>query len=474
MFDPVSYVMGKQAGGGGGDITVESLSVTENGTTTAPSGKAYSPVVVSVPNSYTVSDEGKVVSNGALVAQTAMTATQNGTVDTTLNNSVTVNVQAPVIPAPIKDVVFVDYDGEIVQEYTSQEFLALTEMPANPTHTGLTAQGWNWTLADAKTYVQSHGCLCIGQNYTTSDGKTRVHIHITEQVYTRGLTLKFNLNNPTTLVVDWEDGNTETVSGNGNKSVTHTYSAVGDYLLTVNCTSGAYGWGDTTTATMGVSGPAAIAITEINIGSGVTRLYGNAFAYASNCQKISIPTGISDFSSGRDYGYALAGRCFVYPSGTTNIQKTGSPIFISVPKSVTAISSSFGSQTRMITLPEGASITGYGKSLQRAERISIPGLSGAVGGSSNATTWGTSWYCRSFTFGTGVTSIAQLGFNAMRCSEIHLLATTPPTLSSANAFSLTYLKKIYVPYSADHSVLEAYQTATNWSSFTSIIEEEPQ
>jgi hypothetical protein len=35
-------------GGGGGDITVESLSVTENGTYTAPSGKAYSPVTVEV------------------------------------------------------------------------------------------------------------------------------------------------------------------------------------------------------------------------------------------------------------------------------------------------------------------------------------------------------------------------------------------------------------------------------------------
>ena len=34
--------------GGGGDITVESLSVTENDTYTAPAGKAYSPVVVNV------------------------------------------------------------------------------------------------------------------------------------------------------------------------------------------------------------------------------------------------------------------------------------------------------------------------------------------------------------------------------------------------------------------------------------------
>lgn len=86
--------LAKAVGGGGGpSVTVEELTVTENGTTTAPSGKAYSPVNVSVPNSYSAGDEGKVVSNGALVAQTAhATVTENGTIDTTLNNSVIVNV----------------------------------------------------------------------------------------------------------------------------------------------------------------------------------------------------------------------------------------------------------------------------------------------------------------------------------------------------------------------------------------------
>lgn len=33
----------------GGDVTIETLSVTENGTYTAPTGKAYSPVTVNVP-----------------------------------------------------------------------------------------------------------------------------------------------------------------------------------------------------------------------------------------------------------------------------------------------------------------------------------------------------------------------------------------------------------------------------------------
>ena len=83
----------EQGGTGGGDITLETLNVSANGTTNAPSGKAYNKVVANVPNSYAAGDEGKVVSNGALVAQTAHAeVTQNGTIDTTLNNSVVVNV----------------------------------------------------------------------------------------------------------------------------------------------------------------------------------------------------------------------------------------------------------------------------------------------------------------------------------------------------------------------------------------------
>lgn len=79
-------------GQGGGGVTVEPLSVTENRTYTAPSGKAYSPISVNVPNTYSASDEGKVVDNGALVAQTSDTVTANDTYDTTLINSLTVNV----------------------------------------------------------------------------------------------------------------------------------------------------------------------------------------------------------------------------------------------------------------------------------------------------------------------------------------------------------------------------------------------
>ena len=42
-------------GGGGSGITVEPITITKNGTTTAPSGKAYSPITVNVPKEVVLS-----------------------------------------------------------------------------------------------------------------------------------------------------------------------------------------------------------------------------------------------------------------------------------------------------------------------------------------------------------------------------------------------------------------------------------
>lgn len=65
-------------------------SITANGTGIDVAAYAYADVAV--PNTYSAGDEGKVVSNGALVAQGSDTVTTNGTVDTTLISSLLVNV----------------------------------------------------------------------------------------------------------------------------------------------------------------------------------------------------------------------------------------------------------------------------------------------------------------------------------------------------------------------------------------------
>ena len=78
----------------GGSARVIPKNISANGNYDASSDNAdgYSSVNVNVPNTYGMGDEGKVVKNGALVAQTPRSVTANGTYDTTENNSTVVNV----------------------------------------------------------------------------------------------------------------------------------------------------------------------------------------------------------------------------------------------------------------------------------------------------------------------------------------------------------------------------------------------
>ena len=87
---PNDFVSAVQAIPTGGVTPTGTKNITANGT--GIDVYSYQYADVAVPNSYSQSDEGKVVSNGALVAQTSATYTTNDTYDTTLVNSVTVNV----------------------------------------------------------------------------------------------------------------------------------------------------------------------------------------------------------------------------------------------------------------------------------------------------------------------------------------------------------------------------------------------
>lgn len=71
------------------------ISITQNGQRTEDvEWYEDAELTVNVPNTYSAADEGKVVNGGALVSQTSKNITSNGTVDTTLNNEVVVNVEA--------------------------------------------------------------------------------------------------------------------------------------------------------------------------------------------------------------------------------------------------------------------------------------------------------------------------------------------------------------------------------------------
>ena len=237
--------------------------------------------------------------------------------------------------APIeeKDVNFYDYDGTLLYSYTNSEFSGLTAMPANPSHTGLTAQGWNWSLADAKEYVASYGMLDIGQNYVTNDGKTRLYITL-DDTSLLALTLQIAVNG--TVVVNWGDNTSNsTITGTSLTTLTytnHTYSELGDYIITISVSSGSFEF--YSTASSSSSAPPLVqqgsqagvpqgdfvlttkrmasTITRIEIGTGPTKINSNVFRFCSSLKTITVPTSISFIGSNCFY-YCSSLLCFVFP-----------------------------------------------------------------------------------------------------------------------------------------------------------------
>lgn len=112
-MDILSFLMGRitaggSGGGGGSEAVLIDKTISANGVYNASDDNAdgYKKVTAQVPNSYEAADEGKVVSSGTLVAQTAHAdvtpSTSDQTIDTTLNNSIKVIGDADLVAGNIK------------------------------------------------------------------------------------------------------------------------------------------------------------------------------------------------------------------------------------------------------------------------------------------------------------------------------------------------------------------------------------
>ena len=347
--------------------TIESKSITENGTYTAPSGKAYTPITVNVPQS--------------TVTVQSLTATENGTYTAPSGNAyspVTVNVSTPTpVTVPRRDVNFYDYDGTIVASYSAADFANLSALPANPSHDRLTAQGWNWTLSDAQSYVATYGKLEIGQMYASSSGKTEFDITLTGADLSPTLVLTIN----GTVVIEWGDGNSDTVTQTGQYATTtynpHTYSAAGDYRVSVTVSSGTCALSKTGNANFpgifcantsynGVysySQKYSGVLKEVRIGTGM-QIGSYAFTNNSSLTGIPLPRGAL---SGSVLSNSL-NPSFYWTSGIKHI---------TIPDDVTFISSDmFGNcwLLESVSLPKSVVDTQQGAFLgcSALERITLP------------------------------------------------------------------------------------------------------
>ena len=362
--------------------------------------------------------------------------------------------------AESKDVNFIDYDGTVLYSYTASEFAELSVLPENPTHSGLTSQGWNWSLSDAKTYVASYGKLCIGQMYITDDGKTRIYIHLEEGRTSPMLGCCPN----GTVTVDWGDGTTtDTLTGTSTSTVkwtgNHAYASAGDYVITLTV-SGSMGFaGSSTTGCYLLRYSSSSdklnygyrnSIRKIEIGKGVTIIGNYAFTECHNLSNITIPNIVTSILRSA-FDKCLKLSSITIPNSVTSI---GSCAFqgchnlsnVAIPNSVTKIDSYAFCSVYVIpsiTIPN--SVTSIGDNMFQycyiLPIIKIPKT---------------------------VTKIPSGAFYGCYSVAIYDFSThtAVPTLSATNAFyGIPSDCEIRVPA----ALYDTWIAATNWSTYASNI-----
>lgn len=421
--------------------------------------------------------------------------TKNGTYDVTDKAIATVNVagggsQYPIVEGEGEhEVRFVDYDGTLIKVQYVNDGESATA-PSLPSHDRLTFVEWN------RDYTNITHDLDVGAIYKPTSGNTELFIELTEET---GLTITFNYYKKVssgTLTVNWGDGTSSSNSATGTnaKSLTHTYSSYGEYMISVSATMN-YGLGGNTNATICVMGSNEDriyrALKKCYCSEKVIELYMYSFINNYNLEEftmfkvtktsqytflntkqktINIPTSMTQMAN-RVATYCDKLEYLIFP---TNITTIAGPITNSTkikkliypenykPTSFTYISWYDDTEYMWYAKPDseytfGTAVGSYCPNLRH-----VPIYDNFTGTTTTAVFWGSSIQKIAFPPSTtqiGNTNLYQCG----NLTDVYMYSHTPPTLGGSNVFgSPNSLLRIHV-YPED---LEAYQNATNWSGST--------
>lgn len=408
--------------------------------------------------------------------------------------------------APEKWINFIDYDGTILYSYTKTEFAELEELPPNPTHSNLVSQGWNWRLTDIQSELTNGGLskIWVGQMYNTQSGKTEIDVEFNNPDYLSPY-LAVGTYSYTTLTVDWGDGSTPYSSNNNNASgvryIQHTYLSVGKYTIKISAGESMYyfyngygsghpsilyieessGDGNKTRNSTYANCIKAIRVSDYcNINAGAFRtLYGLEYMTISNTISNVIDPSyypLRYYAWTQDtslksltipYGVVKSTYNYNFFSGCTSLKNVSVPPTLDIstitecyydcknlvhpyyPSTWTSIPSKYFYgcvSLRDVTLPSSG--------LTTIEQNAFNNNSSLM----------------EITIPATVTTIGNDTFRYNYYMIYHFLSTTPPTLSNSTVFGgITSDCKIYVPAAS----VNAYKTATNWSTYADYIEAEP-
>ena len=397
--------------------------------------------------------------------------------------------QYPIIEGTGKhEVRFIDYDGTILKIQYVNDGETVTP-PQTPEHERLTFVEWN------REYDNVTHDLDVGALYTTVSGNTELFIDVTEET---GLKVTLNLYKGTatgTVTIDWGDGTTTNARVTTSRSVTHTYTNYGEYMISIIGSFG-YALGGASAAKPLLKG--ANEVTTYNLlkkcycSSGVTVIKNYCFFNNFNLEEFTAAHLVEIWQ------YVFFGTkqktLFVPPNvAVINlyiISNCTSLKYFILPTNITSISyPAFRcSDLEKMIFPENYELTTY-----------------TYGILYNATKY--FWYKKpsndyilSSNFAsnaiflekipiydnlTAIKSYGNFSYSNIKkiafppslkemdngvftsCSaltDVYMYAHTPPTLGGTSIFSAGNSNlKIHV-YPED---LEAYQTATNWSSLSS-------
>lgn len=334
------------------------------------------------------------------------------------------------------DVNFYDYDGSLLYSYKKSDFLALTELPSNPTHTGLTSRGWNWSLSDAKDYVTDYGTLDIGQMYRTTSGLTEIDVTVNSYLST-GLAVTLNMDG----TKNWGDGTTDT-------GTTHTYASAGDYTITCDgstINSRIFGQG-------GNDSTANYYAKNIRFGNNKTILEADAVTRCYSLKTVIIPDTITTINSGV-FSFCNTLVSAIIPNSITQNS------YIPFPRC---------SALRFIVLPNtnvflNHSNSGLFQDCICLKKIIIP---------KNSTNLGTNFLysCNAVSLITIPNSIPSFGnsaFSGTRSLTAYDFSnfTSIPSITTSTFSNSNQIKKIIVP----DDLYTTWKTSGNWASISECI-----
>ena len=384
--------------------------------------------------------------------------------------------------ASSKQIHFIDYDGTIVESYTKSEWQNVTALPSNPSHSGLTAQGWNWTKAqiDEQLTAMPDNDVWVGQMYITDDGKTRVYIRLEKG----RLHPYFGICPNGTVIVDWGDNSaTATLTGTSLTTVKiadHEYTSAGEYVITLTASSGNFvffGTSNTSyilrknnTKTANIHRVYTNAVQKIELGTGVgigEYAFANCFSLAS----ITIPSGVTSIGN---YAFTNCDSLtdITIPNGITNI---GTYVFyccyalanITIPSGVTDIGAKafyYCYSLASITIPSVVAYirTGAFQNCTSLTNITIP--SGVT--SIEVNTFQNCFSLASITIPSGVTSIGNYAFQ--NCYSLaNIVIPSGVTNIGTYAFSCCYaLTNITIPSGVASIGAYAFQNCYSLASIT--------